>query len=83
MWKELRHLGLIPKSVLHGFSPNELNKHFVGVSLQEDNMDVDGILEGAGPRGLISILSRLMTLSLLSPTFPKPGGRMRDLKVLH
>ena len=52
MWKELRHLGLIPKpkEALHGISPNELNNHFAGVSVspQEDNVDVDGILEGIG-----------------------------------
>ena len=35
MWKELRHLGLIPKpkEALHGFSPSELNSHFAGVSV--------------------------------------------------
>ena len=52
MWKELRHLGLIPKpkETLHGLSLNELNNHFAGVSVapQEDNVDVDGILEGVG-----------------------------------
>ena len=55
MWKELRHLGLIPKpkEALQGFSPNELNNHFAGVSVspQEDNVDVDGILEGVGREG--------------------------------
>ena len=35
IWMELKHLGLIPKpkESLHGFSPNELNSHFAGVSV--------------------------------------------------
>ena len=55
MWKKLRHLGLIPKpkEALHVFSLNELNNHFAGVlvSPQENNVDVDGILEGMGREG--------------------------------
>ena len=38
MWKELRHLGLIP---------DELNSHFAGVSVS----DVDSILESSGHEG--------------------------------
>ena len=35
MWKELRHLGLLPGAddALHGSEPDELNAHFVGVSV--------------------------------------------------
>ena len=35
IWKKLRHLRLIPKlkEALHGFSPNEMNSHFAGVSV--------------------------------------------------
>ena len=34
-WKELHHLGLIPKSsnALHGFLPEELNEHFSNISI--------------------------------------------------
>ena len=49
IWKELGHLGLIPKpkEALHGFSPNELISHFAGVSVSplEETVDVDYILE--------------------------------------
>ena len=35
LWKELRHLGLLPGAddALHGSEPYELNAHFVGVSV--------------------------------------------------
>ena len=35
MWKELRYLGLLPgtEEALHGFSSDELNAHFAGVSV--------------------------------------------------
>ena len=47
MWKELRKLGLLPKTQirveLHGFTPEELNSHFAGVSVSteecEDNLN--------------------------------------------
>ena len=40
----MRHLGLIPTSRrdLHGFTPEELNAHFKGVS-RSDVEDLDGI----------------------------------------
>ena len=43
-WREMRHLGLIPtpRSDLHGFTPEELNAHFAGVS-RSDVEDLDGI----------------------------------------
>ena len=36
MWKKLRHLGLLPEmeDALHGFSPDELNIYFAGVSVR-------------------------------------------------
>ena len=55
IWKELRHLGLIPKpkEALHGFSPNKLNSHFGGVSVfpLEETLDVDNILRNASQDG--------------------------------
>ena len=53
MWKELRHLGLIPKSkeVLHG--TNELDSQFAGVSVSplENTMNANSILEDSGHEG--------------------------------
>ena len=49
MWKELRHLGLLPgtEDALRGFSPDELNAHFAGVSVSplQDIEDVSSIYE--------------------------------------
>ena len=48
IWKELRHLGLLPKpkGALHGFGPDELNAHFAGVSISplEGDVDVDNLI---------------------------------------
>ena len=56
IWKELRHLGLIPKpkEALHGFSPNELISRFAGISVSplEETVDVDNILKNASRMGL-------------------------------
>lgn len=44
VWRELRHLGLLPhpKSDLHGFSLNDLNTHFAGVSTSaSENLDIN------------------------------------------
>ena len=55
MWKELRHLGLLPgtEDALHGFSLDELNAHFAGVSVSplEDIEDAASIFEEAGAGG--------------------------------
>ena len=34
IWREMRQLGLLPtpRSDLHGFSPDDLNRYFAGVS---------------------------------------------------
>ena len=43
IWKELRSIGLLPtiKEELHGFTPNELNAHFAGVSVTQNECDED------------------------------------------
>ena len=55
IWKKLQHLGFIPKpkEVLYGFSPNELNSHFWGVSVSslKETVDADKILENASQDG--------------------------------
>ena len=55
MWKELRHLGLFPgtEDTLHGFSPDELNGYFAGVSvfLLQDVEDAASIFEETGAGG--------------------------------
>ena len=57
MWKELRHLGLLPgmEDALHGFSPDELNAHFAEmfVSSLEDIEDAVCIFQEAGAGGFI------------------------------
>ena len=57
MWKELRHLGLIPKpkNALHEFSPSELNSHFADISVSplEDAIDVNDILVNVSREGFI------------------------------
>ena len=43
IWKEMRKLGLLPKQKqeeLHGFTPDELNAHFAGISISPlENLD--------------------------------------------
>ena len=55
MWKELRHLGLIPKSkeALQGFRSRELNSLFANASVSplEDAVDVNDILQNASIAG--------------------------------
>ena len=55
MWKELRHLGLLPwvDDALHGVEPDELNAHFAGVSVSstEDLENAASILEDTGSAG--------------------------------
>ena len=45
MWKELRKLGLLPKTQtwveLHGFTPEELNSDFAGVSVSTEECEDD------------------------------------------
>ena len=48
IWKQMRNLGLLPKRKeenLHGFTPEELNAHFAGISVSpfenmEEAMDI-------------------------------------------
>ena len=50
----MHHLGLLPgtKDALHGFSPDELNAHFVGVSLSPlEDIDAASIFEEASAGG--------------------------------
>ena len=83
----MRHLGLIPKptEALHGFTPNELDSQFAGVSVSplEEIVDVDSILEGSGHEGFNLNPSRLMTLSLLFLTFPLRLGGGCDTSKCH
>ena len=57
MWKELRHLGLLPgmEDALHGFSPDELNAHFAEmfVSSLEDIEDAVCIFQEPGAGGFV------------------------------
>ena len=45
MWKEIRKLGLLPKTQtrveLRGFTPEELNSHFAGVSVSTEECEDD------------------------------------------
>ena len=45
MWKELRKLGLLPKTQTrvehHGFTPEESNSHFPGVSVSTEECEDD------------------------------------------
>ena len=45
IWKELRHLGLLPspKKDLHGFSLNDLNSYFAGVSFSQSENLTDAV----------------------------------------
>ena len=57
IWRELRSLGLIQQSrareELHGFSPEELNSHFAGVSISasESEKDLLAVLSTASDEG--------------------------------
>ena len=55
IWNELRNLGLLPKpkNNLNGFSLDELNNHFAGVSISgnEDPALMDGIIETTAEGG--------------------------------
>ena len=55
IWRELRHLGLLPtpKSDLHGFSPNDINSFFAGVSHSptENLSDIDDIINNVSDDG--------------------------------
>ena len=55
IWKKMRYLGLLPspKKDLHGFSLNELNSHFTGVSFsQSENLrDVEELIATATDDG--------------------------------
>ena len=55
IWGELRRLGIIKKAneQLHGFTPDELNMHFAGVSVSptEPEADLDEILSEASDSG--------------------------------
>ena len=57
VWCELRKLGILSKASdqLHGFTPNELNKHFAGVSVSHSELetDSDDILTKASDGGSI------------------------------
>ena len=55
VWKELRGLGLLPKHTedLNGFTPDELNDHFAGVSIspQDDSEIRQRIISNSSPGG--------------------------------
>ena len=55
IWKELKHLGLLQglDDALHGFTPDELNEHFAGVSVSpEENVEIAAdIINAAGKNG--------------------------------
>ena len=55
IWRELRHLGLLPKpkSDLHGFSPDEINKFFSNVSYSssENLNDSEDLINNAPSEG--------------------------------
>ena len=55
IWRELRHLGLLPKpkSELHGFLPDDINAHFAGVSTSssENLADVEELISNASTDG--------------------------------
>ena len=55
IWKELRHLGLFPKTedVLYGFSPDEFNADFAGVSVshQESIETAADVIEAVKDNG--------------------------------
>ena len=54
-WRDLRNLGLLPSaaSELHGFSLDELNRHFAGVSYSstENPLDALNVIESAPDEG--------------------------------
>lgn len=54
-WRELRHLGLLPnpKGELHGFSPDELNKHYSKVSFSdsENPLELNDVVKSAPDDG--------------------------------
>ena len=54
-WKEMRNLGLIPKTsdALHGFMPEELNKHFSSIAITslEDPAESFAGISTAPPEG--------------------------------
>ena len=55
IWRELRNLGLLPtpKSDLHGFSPNDINSFFAGVSHSptENLNDIEDLINTASSDG--------------------------------
>ena len=77
--REMRHLGLIPtpRSDLHGFTPEELNAHFAGVSRSnfEDLDDIANLINSSSEDGFrfstITLNDVILTLLLCYAFYQK------------